>query len=122
MRIELRGASAGATNGLRSYADRRLRYALSRFAPRIGRVVVRLAEAGPGIDKECRVRIRLLPHGELFARDGDVEWQAAINRAAGRVERAMARFVDRQLRLGRRESTAGERDRGTQLARSARRQ
>jgi len=99
MRIEIRGIPADATDGLESYAERRLRFALSRFSPRVGLVVARLEDAnGPrgGVDKQCQVRIRLIPEGDVFVRGVDADWRAAIGRAVDRLGRAVARALESQ--------------------------
>jgi ribosome-associated translation inhibitor RaiA len=99
MRIEVRRIPADATDGLESYAERRLRFALGRFTPRIGAVVARLEDTnGPrgGVDKQCQVRIRLIPEGEVLVREVDADWLAAIDRAVDRVGRAVARVLKSQ--------------------------
>jgi putative sigma-54 modulation protein len=105
MRIEIRGIPADATDGLESYAERRLRFALSRFTPRVRLVVARLEDAnGPrgGIDKQCKVRIRLMPEGDVLVRGVDADWRAAIGRAVDRLGRTVARALKSQQDVKRR--------------------
>src|SRR4029077_3241147 len=103
MQVELRIRNADLVNILRGYTDRRLRFALSRFGDRVGRVVVSVSEcndADAGIVKSCHISAELRPFGQVAAREIAPDLYTAINRAAGRVGRLFA------LRLGRRK--AGE--------------
>ena len=99
MQVELRIRNADLVNILRGYTDRRLRFALSRFGDRVGRVVVSVSEcndADQGIVKSCHISAELRPFGQVAARETAPDLYTAINRAAGRVGRLFA------LRLGRR--------------------
>lgn len=98
MQVELRIRNADLVNILRGYTDRRLRFALSRFGDRVGRVVVSVSEcndADQGIVKSCHIKAELRPFGQVAARETAPDLYTAINRAAGRVGRLFA------LRLGR---------------------
>lgn len=75
-----------------------LYFALGRFATKIEHVGVRLSDVnGPrgGVDKECRVRIRLHGLRVVLVTDVDAELRAAVDRACERAGRAVARRVDR---------------------------
>lgn len=80
------------------HIDRRLRFALARFGPRIARVVVSLDDVnGPrgGIDKACRIVVRLKNGGDVVASVEDVDWEVAIDRATTRIGHTVARDVSR---------------------------
>ena len=90
MQVELRIRNTDLTNVLRSYAERRLRFALSRFGDRTGRVVVTVSEfEGPdqGIATNCHISADIRPFGQVAARETDSDLYAAIDRAAGRLGR-----------------------------------
>jgi ribosome-associated translation inhibitor RaiA len=98
MRIEVRNTER-EEEGLGGYAARRTLFAVSRFSPRIDLVAVRLADTnGPrgGVDKECRIVVRLRPHGRLRVIERDASMHAAIARAADRLARAVAREIARR--------------------------
>ena len=98
MRLEVRVRDRELTEGLRAYVDRRLRFALSRFGRRIGLVTVRIADVnGPrgGVDKQCRIHAEVIPSGNVDLEETDADLYAAIDRAADRVRRAIARELER---------------------------
>ena len=62
MQFEIRGKDMSISQALRDHIERRLRFALDRFARRIRRVHVTLGDLnGPrgGIDKRCKLAISL---------------------------------------------------------------
>ncbi len=90
MQIELRIRNTDLTNVLRSYAERRLRFALSRFGDRVGQVVVIVSEmesADDGIATTCHISADIRPFGQVAARETAPDLYAAIDRAAGRLGR-----------------------------------
>jgi ribosomal subunit interface protein len=106
MNIEVRGTAMAITVALREHATRRLLFALSRFAPRLRRIEVRLDDInGPrgGVDKRCRVAIGVRAGAALVVEQVDSDMYAAIARAADRAGRA----VDRSLARGRAAAAAG---------------
>jgi ribosome hibernation promoting factor len=98
MQAELRIRNMDLADVLQGYIDRRLRFALSRFGDRVGRVVVTLPDVngtGRGVVKSCQISAELRPFGQVTARETDPDLYTAIDRAAGRVGRLSA------VRLGR---------------------
>ena len=92
------------TGELREFVERRLLFALSRFESRIQRTTVVVADAnGPrgGIDKSCRITVKLRRAGDVTITDQDVEVGSCIARAADRVGRAVARAIERTRRIDR---------------------
>lgn len=84
---------------LPEHIDRRLRFALSRFTGRIGRIVVFLHDHnGPkgGVDKVCRVLVKARECGMIMAAGADSNWFAAVDRAMDRISRSVARQVARR--------------------------
>lgn len=102
----IRSASAADPDALRTYAERRLAFALRRFEARARRVLVRLGDTnGPrrGVDSRCSITLQM--------RDGrhiDVEavtaWPfASITLAAKRLNETLRRELERaQLSMRRR--------------------
>ncbi len=91
-----------------AHVERRLRFALSGFSGRIRRVDVFLAdENGPrgGIDKTCRIVVRLRDGGDVVAEVSDVDWVIAVDRATTRIGHTTGRELSRQ-RAGRRSGGA----------------
>lgn len=79
---------------LRGQAERRLRYALTRFEAQVTRVrLIVQDENGPkrGLDKACRVDVHLRQGEAVSVSDLDVSVLAAVSRAADRVGRAVSR-------------------------------
>jgi hypothetical protein len=108
MRIAIRTA-VGVPSELADLARRRLEFALGRFHGRIRSVTVRVADVnGPrgGVDKTCLVTIRLdASKRGVVIEDTDVDAAVAIDRAADRASRAVARVLNtsadrRPVRMG----------------------
>ena len=103
MRVEIRGRDFEVTDALRHCTERQVEVALHPFRERIEGIEASLADLnGPrgGIDKQCRLRARLVPGGVVIAHATDADLYVAIvqavRRLAGRVERALA--LRRQMR------------------------
>jgi ribosomal subunit interface protein len=94
VRFDLGGQDFNLTDALREHAERRVAFALSRFGDRMTRVTMRLAD-GNGADKRCVLRVRLagMPDAVITERAGDL--YAAIDRAADRAGRTVARRLQR---------------------------
>ena len=127
MQIELRIKNTDLSAILKTYTDRRLRFALSRFGGRVGNVVVVVSEitdVAHGILKSCHINVEIRPFGEVVAREEDPNLYTAIDRAVGRVGRLCASRLGREVaELGmplagatmtdKREVTSGKRSRVT---------
>lgn len=104
MSIAVLDRSGVVTKSLRELAKRRLRFALSRFDARIQRVELTVSDAnGPrgGVDKSCRIAVKLRRIPQVVVEDADMDVAKAISRAAEKAGRAVARAVDRCQRLDR---------------------
>jgi putative sigma-54 modulation protein len=100
----LKTAGGSPPASLVAHVERRLRFALSRFSGRIRRVDVFLAdENGPrgGIDKTCRIVVRLRDGGDVVSEVSDVDWEIAVDRATTRIGHSTGRELARR-RSGRR--------------------
>lgn len=94
------------TQELKDHLERRLRFALSRFAPKISKVNIYVADHnGPkgGIDKSCQIIVQIPGLTNVVAKTVDTEWIACIDRATTRigqnVRRALAWKHEHQGRL-----------------------
>lgn len=99
MRTDIHGYHLTISDALRTHIERRLHFALSRFGARILRVAVRLEDInGPrgGVDKLCRIGVTLLGAGHVHVEVLDSESLSAVDRAADRIQGAVARAIDRQ--------------------------
>jgi hypothetical protein len=106
----IRSAGAADPDTLRTYAERRLAFALRRFENRVGHVMVRLGDVnGPkrGVDSQCSVKLRLRNGGPPIDVDAVTPWPfASITLAAKRLNAAVRHELERaQVRVrGRRRS------------------
>ena len=99
MTIHVRGTGIDVTDATVGLVERRLSFALSRFRGRVRGVSVRLTDVnGPrgGIDKRCAMEARLAPRGTVRVEDTDSALPAAVDGAATRLARAVARASARR--------------------------
>jgi ribosome-associated translation inhibitor RaiA len=97
--IELRSWNVPLSDALREHTERRLDFALRRFAHRIERVTVRLVDInGPkgGLDKRCRIVVELSPARSLVVEATDSDAYSAVSQAAARADETVARAVTRR--------------------------
>lgn len=98
MEIQLRSSHIDLDDTLREHVERRLHFSLARFGNHIQRVRVQMLDInGPrgGKDKCCRIEIRMQGTPGVFVEDTDTDLLAAIDRAADRAGRAVARLIER---------------------------
>ena len=87
------------TDALRHHVRQRLHFAFDRIGDRIRRVVVRLSDInGPrgGADKRCQLEVRLEQLPEVVIEDTQSDLYAAMDRAAERASRTVARRLSRE--------------------------
>jgi ribosome-associated translation inhibitor RaiA len=99
MTISVRGYGIDVSPEVGGLVERRLCFALSRFGRRVRAVSVSLVDLnGPrgGIDKQCSMQARLAPRGSVRVEDTDSELAAAVDGAATRLARAVARALERR--------------------------
>ena len=80
-------------------SESKLAAALSRFGRHVRSAELQLSDInGPrgGLDKECRLVVRLRRGGDVVATVLDDSVSAAIGRAIKRMERAVARRIEKQ--------------------------
>ena len=99
IKVHIRNHDVDITDVLRIHVERRLGLALARFANRIGRVTVRFSHADgdtSGTHKRCRIEVGLRPR-RLDVEDTDLDLFAAVNNAADRASRSVARALEQGL-------------------------
>ena len=104
MHIDIQSLGFPITAALADHARRRLQFVLTRRSDRIQRVVVRLGDKnGPrgGVDKFCRIQVRLFNAPVAVIEEVGHELYAVIDRATDRVGRVVVKHLDR-MRSGRR--------------------
>lgn len=97
MRLTIRARGFDLPPALGEYATRRAHFALSRFAPRLGHVHVRLSDVnGPrgGNDKRCLIVIIVRGARAVTIDDVQADMYAAIDNALGRAAQSVARLLD----------------------------
>lgn len=99
MKIQVRSRGFGLSDALRAHAERRLSFAVGRFGWPLQSVTLRLDDVnGPrgGADKRCQIVARLALGGDVRVEEMDDDLYAAISRAAERLDRAVAREMERR--------------------------
>jgi ribosomal subunit interface protein len=99
MQINIQSQDFSLSGRLREHIQRQVRFALSRFADRIQRVRISVADInGPrgGQDKRCLIQIDMTAKPGLVAEVTDSNMYAAINRSASRANRLVSRCLKRE--------------------------
>lgn len=99
MRIDIRTRGVERTPELLDHVRRRLEFALSRFGGRIRSVTVRIEDQnGPrgGADERCRLEVCGTRGWRAAAEATDAEAARAVDLAAERIGRTVAREMVRQ--------------------------
>jgi len=98
MQIEIQTQDFSLTDALRSHVQRRLCLMLSRFGDHAQRIIVRLSDInGPrgGADKRCHIQVALDQLPDVVVEDIETDLYVAIDRAADRAGRTVARRLSR---------------------------
>ena len=96
MHLDIRSRGFALSSPLREHAERRLGFALARYSPQLGSVIMRLEDInGPkgGEDKRCRIEVRFEGHPALLTEATGEDLYRAIDTAADRLGRAIARAL-----------------------------
>ena len=106
MQIDIQARGFKLTEGLREYVERRLSFVFSSTRRSVRRISVRLSdENGPrgGDDMRCRMQVSLAAASSVVIEDTETNLYVAIDRAADRIGRVVARRIER-VRKNRRSS------------------
>ncbi len=100
MRLHTRCRNLKLTREIREQVRSRLAFALARFSHQIEEVTASLADLNGrkgGLDKQCRVVVKLHPNSKITIEETDSNVLAAIARAADRAKNAVGRTLKRRL-------------------------
>ncbi len=98
MQFEIRGRKISISQALRNHIERRLRFALDRFASQVRQVHVRVVDLnGPrgGIDKCCQLAIPLDRASTIVVESHASNVYAAIDGVAGKAAICIGRVLKR---------------------------
>lgn len=98
MKIAIQTRDAELTDDLRERLAQGLAFALSQYQDRIRGVVVGLSDLnGPkgGIDKRCRVLVRLNGLPDIVVEETEADFSVAVDRAADRAKQTLIRRLRR---------------------------
>ncbi|MEN3277993.1 MAG: putative sigma-54 modulation protein [Massilia sp.] len=98
MRMTIQTNGFTMTDALRSYTQQRLATALGWARQHMRKLVVWLSDInGPrgGVDKRCKIQVQLDGGRDIIIEDTEADLYAAIDRAAGRADRAVVKRVER---------------------------
>lgn len=99
MLIEISNRNVTLDEKQREWVERRLQFALGRFASRIRRVSVVFSDingARGGVDKKCRLRVVLIPDDEVIVTDTEASVESVIAMIVDRAARSVARQIERR--------------------------
>ena len=98
MLTEITKRSGKLAVGVRQMVEQRMQLALGRFSQRIRRVSVHFSDVAinGGSDKQCRLRIALIPSGEVVVEDVAPSVVAALTNVAERAVRSVGRALGRR--------------------------
>lgn len=104
MKLQLRLRGLDSEGLTRRIVERKVRFALGRFQPRLKEVQAEVSDLNAdrgGIDKHCRITAKTERGRELISEAVDATVEAAVDRAAERLSRSIARHLDRQREFAR---------------------
>lgn len=99
MLIEITKRSGKVAEGVRQLVEQRMQLALGRFSRRIRSVSVTFSDVtnnSGGNDKQCRLRIALIPNGAVVVEDSDLSVATALAKVAERAARSVGRALERR--------------------------
>lgn len=98
MRVAIQTNGFAVTTSLRLFTEDRIATALGWARQHVRKLAVTLSDInGPrgGLDKKCKIKIRLGGRREIVVQDLDSDLYAAITRAVSRADRIVVREVER---------------------------
>ncbi len=101
MRVSIRARGIECDKELRGYVNRRVAFALSRFADSVRSVEVQLEDvnnARGGVDRRCMFLVNVKRESEsIVCETTHADIQSAIDLACGRAGRTVARALDHRI-------------------------
>lgn len=108
MNLVMQARNMRLSDRMREWMERRLAFALERFAPQLGEVrAVIEDENGPrgGTDKHCTIEARLKSTGRVIVDVKDADAKSALSRAADRLARRIRDTIERRRDVRRRRAS-----------------
>ncbi len=96
MNLVMRGLNVAVSEAIRTHVERRLTFAIGRFADQVRQVNVRLSHGsahGRGLEKRCQIEIRMRSHGPVWVDGVDSDLFTAIDLASDRIGYVLAREI-----------------------------
>ena len=90
MQVNIKAQDLCLTGSLHSHAERRARFALTRFCDRIQHVVMRLSDVKQlrgGLNKRCHLQVVMADLPDVVVEATEADFYTAINRATDRAGR-----------------------------------
>jgi ribosome-associated translation inhibitor RaiA len=114
MKISIRSRNVRISTPERNRLVRRVDFALNQFRARVRQAAISVQDDNAhrgGVDKSCRLLVRVAPLGDVVAEATAETLDAAVGTAADRAARLIARGMDRlNGRRKKRTSMAGRMD------------
>lgn len=104
MKVQLRTRGLESEGLTRRIVERKVRFALGRFQPRIVEVHADVSDLNAGrggIDKHCRITAKTERGPALISEAVDATVEGAVDRAAERLSRSISRHLMRQREFAR---------------------
>jgi len=98
MNFVIRGLNTAVSETVRSHVERRLAFALERFANHVRLVLVRVSHLNGtrrGMDKRCQVEVRMRSMAPIWVEAVDDDIYAAVDQVADRLGHMLAREVEK---------------------------
>jgi putative sigma-54 modulation protein len=111
MKLEIRGQHVEITDSIHEYIERRLAFALDRFAEKIRIVRLRVRDVNGsrgGVDKSCQLGISLTYSAPITVESRDSSIQGAIDRVCGKLSSLLTRHFGRRRKCRRSKRLARE--------------
>jgi putative sigma-54 modulation protein len=102
MQIIIQASGFDLSAGLREHVERRIHFALDRASHYVRKVSIRLSDVnGPrgGEDKRCRIQVTVAGAADMLIEDTEPDLYVAIDRAADRSGRTLARLLARRANI-----------------------
>ena len=98
MKLEVRSRGYKLSEALQLHIERRIEFAIDRFAHRVSSVTARVTCRKNGRtnqDQLCTLEVHLIPFGTVVIEERNADLYTAVDRAADRLGAGMARLLKR---------------------------
>jgi len=98
MTLEVRSRGFKLSEALQLHIERRIEFAIDRFAHRVSSVTARVTCRKNGHtnqDQLCTLEVRLIPFGSVVIEERNADLYTAVDKAADRLGAGIARLLNR---------------------------